>query len=35
MINMGLDNKFHKLFMRNKLTILIYAKNLRAGLAEP
>jgi hypothetical protein len=35
MINMGLDDKFHKLFMRNKLTILICVENLQVVLAEP
>ena len=35
MINKGLDNKYHKIFMKNKLTIFICIENLQAGLAEP
>jgi len=34
MINMGLNNKYHKIFIKNKLTILICVENLQPGLAE-
>ena len=35
MIKIGLDNKYHKIFIKNKLTIYICVENLQTGFTEP